>query len=67
MSMSYDMESAEGDSALGLVSGGSRPKKVLSRKDKIQEELKLLEWHKMANDAAIKASLMHNSLFKLYC
>ena len=62
--MSYDMDSAEGDGALGLVGGGPRPKKVLSRKEKIQEELKLLEWHKMANDAAIKASLMQNKQLK---
>jgi len=62
--MSYDMDSAEGGSALGLIGGGLRPKKVLSRKEKIQEELKLLEWHKMANDAAIKASLMQNRQLK---
>jgi len=58
------MDSAEGGSALGLVGGGTRPKKVLSRKEKIQEELKLLEWHKMANDAAMKASLMQNRQLK---
>ena len=29
----------------------------MTRKQKIQEELKLLEWHKLANDAAIKAAL----------
>jgi len=31
---------------------------VQSRADKIQSELKLLEWHKLANDAALKAALM---------
>ena len=28
------------------------------------EELKLLEWHKMANDSAIKAALMQNKVLK---
>ena len=29
-------------------------KKRQSRAEKIQAELKLLEWHKLANDAALK-------------
>lgn len=41
-----------------------RTRKPLTRKEKIMEELKLLEWHKMANDAAIKASLMQNKALK---
>ena len=31
-----------------------------TRKEKIEAELKLLEWHKLANDAALKAALMQN-------
>ena len=46
--------------SMGIQGTGQRVKKPLSRKEKIEEELKLLEWHKMANDAAIKASLMQN-------
>ena len=59
-----DSDLGEASSALGLIGSGPRPKKVLSRKEKIEEELKLLEWHKMANDAAIKASLMQNKQLK---
>jgi hypothetical protein len=29
-------------------------KKPPTRKEKLEAELKLLEWHKLANDAAIK-------------
>lgn len=47
---------------------GARPgrvvKKALSRKEKIQEELKLLEWHKLANESALKAALMQNKALK---
>ena len=32
-------------------------KKPQSRKEHIEAELKLLEWHKLANEAAIKVSL----------
>lgn len=35
----------------------SRAKLPQSRKEKLQAELKLLEWHKMANNAAIKVGL----------
>ncbi len=55
-----DMASMSASTSLGIQGTGGRVKKPLSRKEKIQEELKLLEWHKMANDAAIKASLMQN-------
>jgi len=44
--------------------GGKAPKRVLSRKEKINEELKLLEWHKMANEAALKAALMQTKNLK---
>ena len=55
-----DMASMAASASLGIQGSGGRVKKPLTRKEKIQEELKLLEWHKLANDAAIKASLMQN-------
>jgi hypothetical protein len=36
-----------------------------SRKEKLQAELKLLEWHKMANNAAIKVSHLIKKNFQL--
>eukprot|EP00605_Chrysophyceae_sp_TOSAG23-4_P001492 GSChrysophyteH1.ASY1.ANO1.1633.1 assembled CDS len=54
----------DASSSLGIQGTGGRVKKPLTRKEKIQEELRLLEWHKMANDAAIKASLMQNRQLK---
>jgi hypothetical protein len=44
--------------------GAPKSRKPMTRKEKIMEELKLLEWHKMANDAAIKAALMQNKTLK---
>jgi hypothetical protein len=35
-----------------------------SRKAKIEAELKLLEWHKLANDAALKAALLQTKNLK---
>lgn len=35
-------------------SSGNKARIPQSRKEKIEAELKLLEWHKMANAAAIK-------------
>lgn len=55
-----DMGSMDASASLGIQGAGGRVRKPLTRKEKIQEELKLLEWHKLANDAAIKASLMQN-------
>jgi len=55
---------ASTDSGPGLGRSGGAPKKLLSRKEKIQEELKLLEWHKLANDAALKAALMQTKAIK---
>jgi len=43
---------------------GKSHKRALSRKEKIQEELKLLEWHKMANEAALKAALLQTKNLK---
>ena len=57
-----DEESSAFPSRGGRPTGKSR--KPLTRKEKIMEELKLLEWHKMANDAAIKAALMQNKTLK---
>ena len=41
----------------------------LTRKEKLKEELKVLEWHKMANNAAIKVSfidIIPNFLFNIF-
>ena len=57
--------SIDGGSSIATgVGRGPGSKQPLTRKEKIQEELKLLEWHKLANDAAIKASLMQNRQLK---
>jgi hypothetical protein len=65
MSHGYDdMDSGGAGTTLGVQGSGGHVKKPLTRKEKIQEELKLLEWHKLANDAAIKASLMQNAQLK---
>ncbi len=40
------------------ITGGKRAKVPLTRKEKIAAELKLLEWHKLANNAAIKVQFM---------
>jgi len=55
----------QSSTASGGIGGGNSSstvgaKRSPSRKDKIEAELKLLEWHKLANDAAIKAALMQN-------
>lgn len=58
------------DSFQQSTDGGSRGakpggvKRVLSRKEKIQEELKLLEWHKLANQSALKSALMTTKMLK---
>jgi hypothetical protein len=46
---------------INIFSGKKKDKKIDNRKDKLKAELKLLEWHKMANEAAIKVNL---DLFK---
>jgi hypothetical protein len=51
-----------GGGTAGVTTGGTMkssyaPQKQ-TRTEKIQAELKLLEWHKLANDAALKAALM---------
>jgi hypothetical protein len=43
-----DFSALQGGGKGGLV------KKPVSRKEHIEAELKLLEWHKLANEAAIK-------------
>lgn len=44
-----------GDLTAGLgIKGGSYLAKSPTRKEKLEAELKLLEWHRLANDAAIK-------------
>lgn len=46
----------------GVTTGGAMKSTYAplkqTRKEKIEAELKLLEWHKLANDAALKAALM---------
>ena len=44
------------------VSGAKGHKNVInnSRKAKLEAELKLLEWHKLANDAALKVGRLIN-------
>jgi len=46
------------------VTGGKNARIPQSRKDKLQAELKLLEWHKMANSAAIKGALLQTKATK---
>ena len=48
------------DLASGL-NGSSMNRPPQSRKEKLQAELKVLEWHKMANNAAIKAALIQTT------
>eukprot|EP01041_Mallomonas_annulata_P009140 gene9140-18942_t len=38
--------------------------KPQTRSDKIKAELKLLEWHKLANDSAIKAAILQTKMLK---
>mmetsp|Transcript_30485 Transcript_30485/g.51034 ORF Transcript_30485/g.51034 Transcript_30485/m.51034 type:complete len:395 (+) Transcript_30485:186-1370(+) len=47
------------------VTGGKPVRIPQSRKEKIQAELKLLEWHKMANAAAIKGALLQTKTTKV--
>lgn len=58
------MQSSDAPDGGGGGAKGGRVKKVLSRKEKIQEELKLLEWHKLANESALKAALMQTKNLK---
>ena len=44
--------------------GGGDNGKIRSRKAKLEAELKLLEWHKMANEAALKAALLQTKSIK---
>ena len=44
--------------------GGGDHGKIRSRKAKLEAELKLLEWHKMANEAALKAALLQTKSIK---
>lgn len=49
------------DLAAGLAAHGHTRPGPMTRKDKLQAELKVLEWHKMANNAAIKAALIQTN------
>jgi hypothetical protein len=50
------------------INGGGMGSKFLkgpkSRKEQIEAELKLIEWHKMANEAAIKSAILQNKNIK---
>lgn len=48
----------------GFSSVGGLPKKPQTRKEKLEAELKLLQWHKLANEAAIKAALVQTKNLK---
>ena len=41
--------------------GGS---KMLSHLDQLEQEMKLLQWHKLANEAALKAALIRTRKLK---
>ena len=65
---SFQQSTTEGGRSVGGGGGAmsKAPKRVLSRKEKINEELKLLEWHKMANEAALKSALMQTKNLKAH-
>ncbi len=41
------------------------PKKAQTRKEKLEAELKLVQWHKMANEAAIKVFILQKDMFSI--
>ena len=46
------------------IAGKTAPtKKSPTRKEQLEAELKLLEWHKLANEAAIKVNNMFQNYF----
>eukprot|EP01031_Cornospumella_fuschlensis_P037461 gene37461-45493_t len=58
------MDDYDGGGILGvdnLKKGAAIPQ---SRKEKLQAELQLLEWHKMANNAAIKGALLQTKTLR---
>lgn len=61
-----DFDSLQASTSSGGAQTKAPQKRVLSRKDKIMEELKLLEWHKLANESALKAALMQNKTLKAH-
>lgn len=54
------------DYSLADSLGGSHapPKHSPTKKEQIEAELKLLEWHKLANESAIKAAIMQSKQLK---
>lgn len=51
--------------SFSITKGSSREiNKPQSRKQKLEAELKLLDWHKLANDSAIKAAIMQTKTLK---
>jgi hypothetical protein len=69
MSWIQDFNSIQASSTSAGGSGIAIPKGKPARRkesaaDKLKAELKLLEWHKLANDAAIKAAIMQTKQMK---
>ncbi len=57
--MSSEVSDLHGRGSGSKVLGGAK-----TRKEQIEAELKLIEWHKMANEAAIKSALLQNKNIK---
>lgn len=57
--MSSEVSDLNGRGSGSKVLGGAK-----TRKEQIEAELKLIEWHKMANEAAIKSALLQNKNIK---
>lgn len=59
-----DFNSFQGSQGTSIVAPGKVAKKSPTKAEAIEAELKLLEWHKMANDAAMKAALVQTKSMK---
>lgn len=59
-----DFNSFQGSQGNSVVVPGKIVKRSPTKAEAIEAELKLLEWHKMANDAAMKAALVQTKAMK---
>lgn len=59
-----DFNSFQGSQGTSVAPPGKVAKKSPTKAEQIEAELKLLEWHKMANDAAMKAALVQTKSMK---
>jgi len=59
-----DFNSFQGSQGNSVIAPGKVAKKSPTKAEAIEAELKLLEWHKMANDAAMKAALVQTKSMK---